>query len=322
MSAKLAVVIHAEEEFDWNGGFCRFNDSVTHHQELIVLIREMLKIGAKVTLAMDYPFVTSAGGQQVINTFRDQAGEAIEFAAHLHPWVNPPYLETGEDGVASELESYPGNLSAELEFEKIQVLSHAIKRETGLSPVTYLAGRYGIGPNTRRILQRLGYRVDLSISAFSNFTHQQGPDFSTFNNRMFQQDQITYLPHTCSRMSAFPWASKTLNDHPLLLTGQDFTTRVVRKMLGVRTYRLSPEGVPLKDLIAAARHQLKLGHHQLVLSFHSPTVKPGMTPYVSSADEYQTFRATTLDFIEWFNRLPDSEMFLPASLAHHGGCYA
>lgn len=64
MVAKLAVVIHAEEEFDWSGGFKQHQDQVTHHLELITLIDGMIQAGAKVTLAMDYPFVTSDGGSR------------------------------------------------------------------------------------------------------------------------------------------------------------------------------------------------------------------------------------------------------------------
>ncbi|GHA37161.1 hypothetical protein ACFFLZ_22360 [Photobacterium aphoticum] len=323
MVAKLAVVIHAEEEFDWSGGFKQHQDQVTHHLELITLIDGMIQAGAKVTLAMDYPFVTSDGGQQVVAHCQRYEKHHIEFAAHLHPWVTPPFDEQSDHkGEVANVLSYPGNLTAELEFEKLRSLTEAIEAVTGQRPVTYLAGRYGIGPNTASILKRLGYKVDLSISAFSDFTHQEGPDFSRYNNKIFTEGAITYLPHTCCRLSAFAPLTKVLNDNPTWLSHQGLASRVVKKLLGVKTYRLSPEGSDLDDMITATENQIRLGHDHLIMSFHSPTVKQGMTPYVSSQDEQQVFIDTTVDFIKWFKGVPNTEMITPASILRAGGHYA
>ncbi len=115
---KLAIVIHAEEEFDWDGGFYRSNTNMTHADSLIELIDEILKLNGKVTLAMDYPFVTSDGGRKVVGYYRACSGDKVEFAAHLHPWVCPPF-ENSDDPVSEDY-SYPGNLSKELEYEKLK----------------------------------------------------------------------------------------------------------------------------------------------------------------------------------------------------------
>ncbi|PSU04812.1 hypothetical protein C9J03_18265 [Photobacterium gaetbulicola] len=316
MGAKLAVVIHAEEEFDWDGGFFRSNSDVTHHVELINLIQAMMHLGAHVTLAMDYPFVTSAGGQQVIRYCKEQSEGIIEFASHLHPWVNPPFDEPVQGDEISNQYSYPGNLSYELEYKKLQVLTNKIEEVTGHRPVTYLAGRYGIGANTQDILSALGYKVDLSISAFSNFSHQQGPDFSQYNNALFFQNNITYLPHTCCRIARFRWLSHWLQNHPSSLNGRGVMSRIVRKLLGIVTYRLSPEGANLDELIRAASHQIAMGYEHMVLSFHSPSAKQGKTPYVHTHEDKLRFDSVTLEFIEWFMRQPDAEMYTPSQLSN------
>ena len=49
--------------------------------------------------------------------------------------------------------SYPGNLPRDLEAEKLRLLTEKITRSFGTRPVTYLAGRYGFGPNTGEILE-------------------------------------------------------------------------------------------------------------------------------------------------------------------------
>ncbi|PSU35570.1 hypothetical protein [Photobacterium lutimaris] len=315
MGAKLAVVIHAEEEFDWHGGFYRSNTAVSHHVELIKLIQAMLDLGAHVTLAMDYPFVTSKGGEEVIHFCKGCSNGTIEFATHLHPWVNPPFEEPLDGNQVSNRHSYPGNLSPDLEYQKLKVLTDKIEEVTGSRPVTYLAGRYGIGRNSQEILRSLGYEVDLSISAFSDFSHQQGPDFSQYNNALFSKGGITYLPHTCCRISRFKWLSSWLQKNPSYLNGRDIVSRVVRKVFGIVTYRLSPEGVDLNNLICAANHQIEMGHEYLILSFHSPSAKLGQTPYVQTHEDKLRFDAVTLDFIEWFMHQPDVEVFTPQRLA-------
>lgn len=315
MGAKLAVVIHAEEEFDWDSGFFRGNTNVTHHLELIETIKSILQLGAHVTLAMDYPFVTSKGGEEVISFCNKQAKNKIEFAAHLHPWVNPPFDEPTQRNEIANKYSYPCNLSPELEFKKLKVLTDTIEAVTGSRPVTYLAGRYGIGENSSHVLSELGYKVDLSVCAFFDFTHQQGPNFTQYNNALFHHGGITYLPHTCCRIARFDWLSRWLQDNPSCLSGRDIVSCVVRKLLGIVTYRLSPEGADLNELIRAARHQLAMGHEHMILSFHSPSLKQGNTPYVQTDEQKQQFNSVTLDFIKWFTHQPSVEMYTPRHLS-------
>ena len=157
---KLSIVIHAEEEFNWDDGFYRSNTSVSHGDELIEFVDEIIQCGGKVTLAMDYPFITSPDGKRVVKHFKSQEGSNIEFATHLHPWVSPPF-EDGNNEVPNQ-NSFPGNLPKDLEFQKLKLLTEEIQKETGTRPVTYLAGRYGIGENSAEILKSLDYKVDLS----------------------------------------------------------------------------------------------------------------------------------------------------------------
>ncbi len=97
----------------------------------------ILDLGGKITLAMDYPFVTSVGGRKVVDYYKAHAGERIEFATHMHPWVSPPF-EDNNDKVSEEL-SYPGNLSRDLEYKKLKLLTETIERMTGSRPKTYLS---------------------------------------------------------------------------------------------------------------------------------------------------------------------------------------
>ena len=59
-----------------------------------------------------------------------------------------------------------------------------------------------------------------------------------------------------------------------------------------RRLRLSPEGHGLDDLLSLTRHALTRGEPFLVLSFHSPSLLPGCTPYVRSEGDRARFLET------------------------------
>lgn len=311
---RLAIVIHAEEEFDWSGDFKRSNTSVSHGKELTEFVETMIQHGAKVTLAMDYPFVMSSDGNKVIEHFIPMINDLIEFSAHLHPWVNPPF--ENENDVVDNYCSYPGNLSKDIECAKMQYLSDVINNKIGERPTTYLAGRYGVGKNSNKNLRDVGFNTDLSISSYCDFRHQQGPDFSEFTNKMFSMNNIVNVPHTCTIVSIVPFVQKYFNKHPSLyeIWQQSRWTKLLAKLLRVRRFRLSPEGFSFKHMKMMVNAQLACGQKEFILSFHSPSVKQGMTPYVSDHKQLEMFKSDTIKFIQWFQTELDGVTVLPSKI--------
>ena len=279
------MVIHTEEEFDWAGGFNRNNTSVTHGKELTEMCVDMLKLGCCITFAMDWAFVTSEQGQAVIRFMQDNYAEQVEFAAHLHPWVNPPFDEqpSDTDNIDEKL-SYPGNLPAELEKAKLAMLTDKIAELTGRSPTTYLAGRYGVGENTYQILSELGYKVDVSISPFADFRHQDGPDFSQFDNASLVKYGIKCVPHSTGYISHVSSIADWLNrdTHNLNKLNNNVIGKVALRLLGVEKVRLSPEGFTAKQMQKLADSLTRTGIEHLIYSFHSSTSKVGGSPYSSN----------------------------------------
>jgi len=296
----LSIVIHTEEEFDWDAGFYKSNNEVTHGDKLITFCEKLIELGACITFALDYAFVDSVDGVKVIEHFKAKHPNHVEFATHLHPWVNPP--NENDDVQVSNFNSYPGNLNQQLEFDKLKALTEKITNICGQAPVTYLAGRYGIGKNTLNSLLKLGYQTDVSISPFSDFTHQEGPDFSNFNNTTFEKAGLQHWPHTTAIVSLFSFIDRWFNKHPKQFEQQHKNrfSRFLLKLLRVKRQRLSPEGFPLQDLKKLTETQLKLGHNKLILSFHSPSVQAGLTPYVSNEKQEHEFFETTSLYIQWF----------------------
>ena len=72
-----------------------------------------------------------------------------------------------------------------MERKKLARLTDRITDRFGTRPAVYLAGRYGLGPNTAAILEELGYEVDLSPCVPMDFTADGGPDYSGATNHPY-----------------------------------------------------------------------------------------------------------------------------------------
>ena len=64
--------------------------------------------------------------------------------------------------------------------------------------------------------------------------------------------------------------------------------------------RLSPEGHSLADLKRLTRKLLADGTRVLTFSFHSPSLRPGCTPYVKTKDDLTKLLGTCRAYFEFF----------------------
>lgn len=296
---KLSIVIHTEEEFDWNGGFKSQNNQVNHAEQLLDVCTGMFNEGYKVTFTLDYAFVNSVGGKNFIDAIKAGFKQQTEWGAHLHPWVNPPFKDYPGD-VTPEQDSFPGNLPAEEEYDKLSCLTEKVSNAIGIKPVVYLAGRYGIGPNTHKTLKDLGYKFDLSITPFTDYSPIKGPDFSEYNNRAFENEGIKSIPHTMGYISIFPvfsdWLNRSAENLPKL--NKSFIGKVILRLLGVKKVRLSPEGYSAKEMVKLAKSMQRIGIEHLIYSFHSSSCMIGGSPYSSESSSHTRFVSENISALQ------------------------
>ena len=277
MGHRFAIFADAEEEFDWKAPFRRDATSTEAIDALPQANRFFTDSGCVPTYLVDWPVVANPDSAALIR--RMVADGGCDIGTQLHPWVNPPF-----DEEVTAQNSYSGNLPRALEAAKIRTLTDKIELEIGVRPTVYRAGRYGIGPNTAQLLVEKGYRLDVSVRASYDYRAQGGPDFS--------QHPI------------WPWrVSEQLHELPLTA----ICTGLLRHKLSVNDYApargflartglfdrvpLTPEGVRLHDALIAIRQLLDSGHQLFSLSFHTPTLVPGHTPYVRSERDLRRFWA-------------------------------
>lgn len=295
----LLVVIDTEEEFDWSEPLDRSNRSVSSIAGLVPLQRMFHEIGVRPTYVIDHPVASNAASSDLLASFSDQG--LAEIGAHLHPWVTPPHVEP-----VTAFNSYGGNLDKELERAKLGCLVEAIVRGTGVRPVSFKAGRYGIAPRTPTLLNEQGFRIDLSTSPGFNWSGDGGPDFTHYPNDPWWipgSPDILEIPTTGGYYGPLAHAG-------LACTPVDNVSPRRQSNLGValgklrlaRRAMLSPEGFDLHALKTLTETLLARGISVLTLSFHSPSVHVGHTPFVRTPAELDAFFETIRAFAVWFER--------------------
>jgi hypothetical protein len=297
VSSQLFVIVDTEEEFDWEAPFSR--ESVgTRSIPAQARAHEIYdRFGIVPTYAVDHPVATDPAAVAFLKDLRD-SGKA-EIGAHLHPWVTPPHQEE-----VSTFNSYQCNLPPALERAKIVAITEAIESGFGERPTVFRAGRYGFGPNTARVLAELGYKADCSFVPHSDFSADGGPNFLGKPDRPHWLDEgrgLLEIPLTVGFVGAAARLGRTVGG----LFGKPAAARwkipaVLAKSGLMDRIRLSPEGVSAEGQCRLLAALAKRGHRLFSLTYHSPSLAPGHTPYVRDDAELATFLASIERVLTFF----------------------
>ena len=294
-SPTLIVVVDTEEEFDWNGPFDPNSHSTTNilYQPLAQEIMD--RYGVVPTYVVDYPVADTPAAAAVLRAIAEEG--RCEIGAHLHPWVSPPY-----EGPVDDFHSFPGNLAAALEREKLVCLTERIAAAFGVRPVIYKAGRYGVGPATFATLQELGFRVDASVVPHTDFSDRGGPDFTGFPAGPFRAGPaLLALPLSVHFAGVLAAAGPTI--YPRVAAGPGAQLRLagIAARLGLlERLRLSPEGHSLDDMKRQTRAALARGERCFMLTYHSSSLLPGATGYVRDDAERTAFLERLEGYLQFF----------------------
>lgn len=271
---RFAIFADAEEEFDWNGPFRREAVATSALATLPEANARLVAAGCIPTHMVDWPIVDGTATAAIMQAMVQN--DQCDIGTQLHPWVNPPF-----DEEICDHNSYLGNLPIELQQAKLFALTDRIEQVFGTRPTAYRAGRYGIGPHTADLLVEAGYRLDVSVRSLFDYRHQGGPNFAHHPIWPYRvSDTLNELPLTAAftgKLRRFP------NIYDGAIGGLLARTGIIGRV------PLTPEGVPLADALDAIRCLLDDDHRIFSLSFHTPSVVPGHTPYVRDAADLRLF---------------------------------
>ncbi|HXO86954.1 MAG TPA: hypothetical protein VN803_15640 [Gemmatimonadales bacterium] len=307
-SRPLLVMSIDTEEDNWH----RSRDNVTLENigELRRLAALFDRLGVRATYFTTYQV---AADQRAADTLREVCAEGRgEIAAHLHPWNTPPITEA-----FTPRNSMLKNLPADLQLAKVRQLTDAHELAFELTPRAFRAGRYGLGGDTVRALLCCGYRVDSSVSPFLNLeAFDDGPNFvgapivpyrlapGCDVRQPVSDGGLLEIPLSLgfNRTPFGLWdpVRRTLEGPPFRwfrLAGLAHRTGLLKRI------DLSPELASVGDMLTVSRRLLDEGVPYLHVSWHSPTLTPGLSPYAATRADVERVYKTIEAYVEGVARM-------------------
>jgi hypothetical protein len=275
---RVLLTVDTEEEFDWDGPFTLAEHGLDHVPRIGEFQHFCEGLGVVPVYLVDWPIASS---QAAVELLADavRAGRA-EIGIQLHPWVNPPHEEE-----FTPYNSYAGNLPPKLERAKFMTLRDRIEQAFGSAPRIYRAGRYGLGPATTDLLKDAGVAIDSSVRANFDYRAGHGPDYRAHPLQPYWVDaecRLLELPLTTVWWGMLRRQGRWV--YPLAARVPRLQGIMARLGL-LERIALTPEGVTKEEALRGIDMALDDGLPLLVLSFHSPSLAPGHTPYVRDQDD-------------------------------------
>ncbi|MCK0128752.1 polysaccharide deacetylase family protein [Erythrobacter sp. F6033] len=286
---RVLLTVDTEEEFDWNAPFRRDGYGLEHVEKLTRFQSFCEEIGAHPVYLVDWPITQNSRAVEII-------GDAVrrgtaEVGVQLHPWVNPPFDED-----VTTRNSFAGNLPTDLEAAKFTGLRDAIESAFGIAPIVYRAGRYGLGHETADLLKTSGISIDTSVRSLFDYSVQGGPDYTHHPLVPYWVDEertLLELPVTSVYWGVLRQLGKQIHRaqrHVPTLFSAFSRLNLLERIA------LTPEGVTAEEALRGIDIALDDGLPLLVLSFHSPSLAAGHTPYCNSDEDVERL-------YDWFRQV-------------------
>jgi len=283
------MTVDTEEEFDWRAPFQREGHTLDHIPQIARFQAFCEKHGVCPVYLVDWPIASDQAAVEIIGDAVKR--NAAEVGVQLHPWVNPPF-----DEELSTRNSYPGNLPPGIAAAKCASLLGLVEASFQTKPLVYRAGRYGLGPASAQMLKEAGIKADTSVRARFDYSSQDGPDFSRHplepywvdDDRSLIELPVTTVYWGVLRQLGIPL--QRLQRHVPTLYSAFSKLRLLERIA------LTPEGVTAEEAIRGIDIALDDALPLLVLSFHSPTLSPGYTPYAKTESDVEKV-------YDWFDQV-------------------
>lgn len=285
---KLVVTIDTEED---NWGCYSLKDYSVENIVRIPSLQQLFDdFNTKPTYLITYPVAADEKAVSILRKIAEK--ELCEIGSHCHPWNTPPFEEE-----RNNKNSMLCNLPEDLQYRKIQFLHETIKQKFGIEPISFRAGRWGYSREVARNLYKTGYKIDTSITPYTDWRDDHGPDFSDLSPQpyrfssedAFQESSNGHLVEIPATIGYFQRNFAMCNRILKALMQRPANHLVLHKVLYklnlLNRVWLSPEVADGKTMIRLARRMLRNKSKLINLFFHSPSLKSGLTPFVRTRED-------------------------------------
>ena len=320
----LSITIDTEcdKEFDWKVKRPLSFDN-TRNQIKSNLLPVFNEFGAIPTYLLSPEVIKDEESAEVFKSF----GNSVELGTHLHSEFIEPEANLDTDNT----DLYQKDLTYEVEKRKLENLTNLFFDTFGYKPLSFRAGRYGISQRTFGILEKLGYKVDSSVTPdmqwknknkFKNSLNFFGAPYQPYypDNDDFRkpgkmeilQSPVSVVNYKLSSLPSFLKRKIRLNNryqHILFNYLTNFNKPVM----------LRPTNNSLEKMIALSNYLIKsneASHIFLCMMFHSNEYCIGASPYSMTKEKVKKNISNLERYLCWlknqknisFTKLSDTKL--------------
>ncbi len=224
--------------------------------------------------------------EQSVATLNSLKG-SYEYGTHLHAdFIEPEKKYHDYAGVDSS--TFQCSYPPEIEYQKLRNLTNLFEQRLGYQPTSFRAGRYGANQHSLNNLQRLGYKVDTSVTPHIKWSE---PEFSIDFRHAPEQP---YFPAADSIIHRGEFYNNRILEVPVTVK-----PRVLRRTpMWFRPWFASV--TEMKEIVQY--HLTKYAAYEVIninMMFHSMEVIEKASPYPQSADDVHRFIDDMQEGLAW-----------------------
>lgn len=303
--AKMYIVVTADvEEDNWYSDH-RTNYSTENIREMPVLQRLFDDAGIKPTYLINYPVATDS---YAIGFFGELMKEGkCEIGTHIHPWNTPPLDEEFNDR-----NKMLCNLPEDLQYKKLRYLHETIRDNFKFDPISFRAGRWAFDEVVARNIHRLRYKIDTSVTPFTDWSNILGPDYSDIPPDPYRYNIPDRGDDGNGQLLEVPASIGYLQKNQIywnriykMLKNQHFDYFKVLGFLNkvniLNKVWLTPEVFDVKEMIKLVERFRNNGSGIINMTLHSNSMKCGLNPFVKDIKDLEIFKNKLCDFLSYVN---------------------
>ena len=307
---KLLVTIDVEEEGLFSGKYPREESSASNVFELDVLDSVFLELNVRPTLLVSYQVANKDKSLKKIVSLKDKW--KAEIGAHLHHWNTPPIVfDEVRQPTPSEL------MSVDLLEAKASSLFESLSNGKS-KPTSFRMGRFNLGPKMFQVLERMGVKVDSSISplrkSYGGADHLMASSDPYFPNPLdpTEKGKSSVLEAPVTILPIFRGVGKCLD---LLSRTGCFPEKATEWLaMNVASIAIQPAWVNLNVVKTGVRLHRARGGECLTIFFHSSELVPGLNPLNPTKEAVQDFIMNLKTFIRWLQTRYEAKSYTLSEL--------
>ncbi|MBX2839700.1 MAG: hypothetical protein KTR35_22780 [Gammaproteobacteria bacterium] len=283
---KIIVTVSIDTECDHDVNWVRANPLT--YKSILVGVPDRLQpafdeVGAVPTYLLTVEVMEQP---DCVSALKNLSGH-YELGTHLHAaFIEPEKKYFDYAGVDSP--DFQCSYAPDVEYQKLQNLSELFKRSFGYTPTSFRAGRYGANHHSLNSLQKLGYKVDTSVTPHIRWTEPNAVvDFR-------KAPEQPYFPSSSS--ASVP---ESYTDGRILEVPVTIKPRLIRR--SPKWFR--PWFSSVDEMKEIFHYHMKKYRDNRILSinmmFHSMEIIEKASPYPQTASDVARFLEDMQEGLNW-----------------------